>query len=180
MTVPYQVSDGTAITGTDYNGSGSGTLTFAPGVTGSYFVLNVLDDNLANETSPETVNLSLGTPTGAALGTPNAAVLDINEDNDGSPSPTVQFSQSSYTVTEGTTPTAVISVTLRRHQPDRERLLPNALNQQRHRRRRPGLSGRQRHVKFHARHDLRVLLRPIDGRQQRRRAEHRIAAPVPE
>ena len=67
VTVNYQVSDGTAITGTDYNGSGSGTLTFAPGVTGSYFVLNVLDDNLANETSPETVNLSLSSPTGAAL-----------------------------------------------------------------------------------------------------------------
>ena len=112
VTVPYQVSDGTAITGTDYNGSGSGTLTFAPGVTGSYFVLNVLDDNLANETSPETVNLSLGTPTGAVLGTPNAAVLDINEDSDGSQSPTVQFSQATYSVTEGTTPTAVISVTL--------------------------------------------------------------------
>ena len=106
VTVNYQLNGGTAISGTDDTGSASGTVTFTPGVTNNAFVLNILDDNLANETSPETINLALTSATNATLGSPSSAVLDINEDSDFS-GPTVEFSQSTFNASEGQGPASV-------------------------------------------------------------------------
>jgi hypothetical protein len=80
VTVNYATSDGTGLAGTDY-GATAGVLTFSPGQTIANFQVPILDDKLPNETSPETVNLTLSNPSGATLGSPSSAVLDINEDN---------------------------------------------------------------------------------------------------
>ncbi|MHB8736881.1 MAG: putative Ig domain-containing protein, partial [Terriglobales bacterium] len=79
VTVQYATSNGTALAGTDYTAE-SGTLSFAPGTTSASFLVPILDDQLANETSPETVNLTLSNPSGATLGTPSTAALTISED----------------------------------------------------------------------------------------------------
>jgi hypothetical protein len=98
VTVNYATSNGSALAGTDYVAT-SGVLTFAPGVTMQTFNLQVLDDNLAGESSPETVNLTLSNPSNATLGTQYASVLDVNEDSDGTP--TVQFQSSSFDASDG-------------------------------------------------------------------------------
>ncbi len=82
--VDYATSDGTATggagctTGVDYI-STSGTATFSPGdVSKTFFVPVCLDTTVEGD---ETVNLALSNPSGATLGTPDAAVLTIT-DND--------------------------------------------------------------------------------------------------
>jgi subtilisin family serine protease len=88
VTVDYATSDGSATAGADYTAA-FGTLTFGPGVTSRSFSVAILDD--VTYEGNETVNLALGNVTGGAtLGSPNAAVLTILEndpqpvsDNDG-------------------------------------------------------------------------------------------------
>src|SRR5262249_7124338 len=93
VTVHYAASNGTA-TGADYGPpSGTGTLTFAPGVAVRTFTVPILQDTLAEPT--ETVNLSLTAPTGGARLGLDAAVLSIKDDE-----PVVSFSMPNYNVGE--------------------------------------------------------------------------------
>jgi ELWxxDGT repeat protein len=101
--VSYATSDGTAVSGTDYLPA-SGTFTFNPGDTQKTFTVTVLDDGGGE--SDQTLNLTLSNPsTGAFLGTPASAVLDIQETAFGQ----LQFSQAAYSIDE-TAGTAVITV----------------------------------------------------------------------
>ncbi|HEU5179236.1 MAG TPA: Calx-beta domain-containing protein [Candidatus Polarisedimenticolia bacterium] len=96
VTVHYETGNGTATAGSDYS-STSGNLTFAAGETTKTFAVPILNDGLGE--GNETVNLTLSNPTGGAtLATPNAAVLTIVDDE-----VVLQFSASSYSVTENTT-----------------------------------------------------------------------------
>ena len=97
--VSYGTSNGTATSGAsctagvDYIPS-SGTLSWANGEsTSKTFNITVCDDSLFEST--ETVNVAITLPTGGAtLGTPNTAVLTIDENDT---APTVQFSSPTYT-----------------------------------------------------------------------------------
>jgi hypothetical protein len=104
VTVNYATSNGSGLAGVDY-GATAGTLTFMPGQSSAIFMVPILDDNQVGEASPETVNLTLSKPIGAALGNPSTATLDIFEDND--VVPTVEFSSSSYNATEGQGPVGI-------------------------------------------------------------------------
>jgi hypothetical protein len=81
-TVHYATANGTAFGGAsctsnvDYI-SASGTLTFAPDVESQTFQITLCPDNVREP--DETVNLTLSNPTGATLGSPNAAILTIND-----------------------------------------------------------------------------------------------------
>jgi len=84
-TVRYSTADGTALKVGDYM-SAVGILTFNPGETTKSITLLVVDD--AYVEGPESATLTLSNPSnGAALGTPNVAVLQIT-DNDSSPTTT--------------------------------------------------------------------------------------------
>jgi cyanophycinase-like exopeptidase len=81
VSVAYATANGSAVAGTDYTAT-SGTVTFAPGQTIQSFSVPILDDGLSGETSPETVALTLSSPSNAALGSQATAVLDIDENLD--------------------------------------------------------------------------------------------------
>jgi uncharacterized delta-60 repeat protein len=75
MTVDYATSDGTAKAGTDYSAA-SGTLQFAAGETSKTINIAIIDDGLVE--GDELLGVALSNATGgAALGTPNNAVLRI-------------------------------------------------------------------------------------------------------
>ena len=103
--VDYATSNGTAEAGSDYEAA-SGTLTFAPSDVSETFVVTITNDSL--DENNETVNLALSNPQNATLGTPNTAVLTINDDDD---PPTVDFDNATYTVGESGG-TKTINVTL--------------------------------------------------------------------
>lgn len=90
-TVDYATADGTATAGSDYTAT-SGTLTLPAGASSKTFSVPIVDD--ADAEPPETVNLSLSSPTGASLGLASA-LLTIADDE-----PLVGFSVSSYSVSE--------------------------------------------------------------------------------
>lgn len=83
ISVDYSTSDGTAIADSDYTLS-IGTLSFADGdLTPQTFTVPITDDTVIEPN--ETVNLTLSNPAGGAVvGTPDAAVLTI-VDNDSVP-----------------------------------------------------------------------------------------------
>lgn len=95
ISVSYQTSNGTAVSGSDYTAT-NGTFTFTPGQTSKTFNIPILNDT--RDEFNETINLSLSNPTNATLGTPNSSVLTII-DNDSEP--TLAFNSSSYSVSEG-------------------------------------------------------------------------------
>ena len=76
--VQYVTSNGTASSGADYLAS-SGTLTFNSGETSKTFSIPILDDAVFE--GAETVNLTLGSPSGVTLGQQSSALLTI-EDNE--------------------------------------------------------------------------------------------------
>ncbi len=79
VTVPYSVTGGTATgDGVDFK-LASGTLTFAPGKTTATIPLAVVNDTL-HELS-ETLQVTLGTPTSATLGTNVAHTVTIQDDD---------------------------------------------------------------------------------------------------
>ena len=90
VTVNYAVTGGTATDGgVDYTLGGSGTLTFGAGETTKTFTVQTVDDAIVE--GPETVQLALSNATGGAtLGTPNASVLTIL-DNDTLPPPSASL-----------------------------------------------------------------------------------------
>jgi hypothetical protein len=107
--VSYATSNNTANAGSDYTAVSS-TLSWADGVSGAQtFQVPIIDDT--DVEVPETVNLTLSTPTGGAtLGTPNTATLTISsEDKYG----TLRFSATSYNVNE-TDGTVTNVITLQR------------------------------------------------------------------
>lgn len=107
--VSYATSNNTANAGSDYTAVSS-TLTWADGVSSAKtFQVPIIDDT--DVEVPETVNLTLSSPTGGAtLGTPNTATLTISsEDKYG----TLRFSATSYNVNE-TDGTVTNVITLQR------------------------------------------------------------------
>jgi uncharacterized repeat protein (TIGR01451 family) len=77
-TVAYTTSNGTASQPADYATS-SGTLTFVPGDSSETFSVTIVSD--PNDEPDETVNLTLSSPTAAALGVQSTAVLTITDDD---------------------------------------------------------------------------------------------------
>jgi Calx-beta domain-containing protein/CARDB protein len=94
VSVPYSTSDGTALAGLDYTAA-SGVLTFASGQTSKTFTVPIVNDTLAE--GGQTVNLALGTPTGALLTTLSAATLTIADNDSGG---TVAFAAPTFSVVE--------------------------------------------------------------------------------
>jgi hypothetical protein len=92
-TINYATANGTATAGSDYTAT-SGTLSFAANEMSKTFNVPITDDTTIE--SNETITLNLSSPSGVTLGNPNTAVLTV-VDNDSA----VQFSQTSYTVSEG-------------------------------------------------------------------------------
>lgn len=78
VSVPFTASAGTATTGNDFVPT-NGVLTFNNGQSSRTFAVRLVD-NSAIEPS-ETVQLTLGTPTGTSLGTPASATLTIVDDD---------------------------------------------------------------------------------------------------
>jgi hypothetical protein len=99
--VNYSTSDGTA-TALDYTPT-TGSLNFAAGETQKTFDVNVTDDS--TDEPNETVNLTL-TSGGSTVATSELSIVD-----DDSPTESVQFSDTSYSVNEADG-TATITVTL--------------------------------------------------------------------
>jgi len=84
ITVPFTLS-GTAASGVAFSGVTSGVLAFGIGQTTQNITGTLLSDPGANQT----LTFTLGTPTGgAALGSPAANMLTINESATGTPTPT--------------------------------------------------------------------------------------------
>ncbi len=107
-TVLVSTSPGTATAGTtgsaDYVALTNQLVTFGPGETSRTVQITIRGDFTVEPN--ETVVLTLSNPVGAAIGTPTAVLTLVNDDVPGS----VQFSQATYQVTEGTA-TATITVT---------------------------------------------------------------------
>jgi hypothetical protein len=80
VSLPYSTSDGTALEGLDYTGTG-GVLSFATGQTTQTLTVPILNDILAE--GIQTLTLALGSPIGALLGNPNRATLTITDDDGG-------------------------------------------------------------------------------------------------
>ncbi len=93
VTVPYTIS-GTASNPGDHNLS-SGSLTIAPGSTSGSISFNIVSDSL--DEPNETVIVTLGTVTNGNTGSPSSQTITINNDD---PTPTVQFSSATQSVSE--------------------------------------------------------------------------------
>jgi hypothetical protein len=84
VSASYGTSDGIATAGSDY-AAASGTVTFADGDSAPKSFSVTLTDDAAAEGN-ETINLSLGSPSGGAtLGSPSTAVLTVTDNDSGSP-----------------------------------------------------------------------------------------------
>ena len=125
-TVQYSLAGVTATGGgVDFDSTG-GTLTFAPTITSRTIIVPITKDTI-NEPA-ETFTVTLANPTGGAiLGALSATTVTITDDD---PAGTVQFSQLSYAVVEGSTATITVTRTgngragvgqLRHEQRDRHR-----------------------------------------------------------
>ncbi len=79
VSIPFSVG-GTATSGTDYTTSTTSPLVIAAGETSGTVTINVVDDGAPE--SGETIVVTLGTPTGATLGTQSTQIITI-VDNDG-------------------------------------------------------------------------------------------------
>ena len=76
-TVRYETSDGTAVSGQDYQAT-QGTLTFAPGDWNKQISVAIVDDALVE--APETLTLTLSSPTKATLGVASAGGTILDND----------------------------------------------------------------------------------------------------
>lgn len=103
VTIPYTVSGTATGSGTDHN-LANGTLTIAAGASSALVTFAVNDDSI--DEAAETVIVTLGTPSNAALGTNTLQTISIT-DNDAAPT----LSVTDATVNEGTG-TAVFTVAL--------------------------------------------------------------------
>jgi hypothetical protein len=103
ITVPFSVTGGTAVDPDDYSVATTSPLTFTGGDQTQSITVNIVDDGL-DEADTETVELTLGTPTGATLGAQTTHTLSIT-DNDLPPD--VGFTLGDSTVTEGVGTTSI-------------------------------------------------------------------------
>jgi len=106
ITVSYATSDGTATAPADYT-STANTLTFIPGQTARTFDVPIADDTLDED--DESLQVTLGAPTNATLGSPNPATITILDDD---ATPSVQFLTTSLAANEGDTANLQITVTV--------------------------------------------------------------------
>ncbi len=105
VTIGYSTTDGSAVAGSDYTNA-VGTLTFPEGETELPVYIPLINDSLSED--PETVNLSLGTPSAGGLGVvPNATLIIINDDSG------LGFANSSILVNEGVAGGRVLVTVLR-------------------------------------------------------------------
>ena len=105
VTVPYTVSSesgDTAAAGTDYTSVSTGSLTIAAGDAGGTITVTVTSDTVDED--DETLTVTLGTPTNAALGTTTRTVVTITDDD---VAPTLSISSPS--VTEGDSGSAALT-----------------------------------------------------------------------
>ena len=84
VTLHYATSDGTATAGADYV-AGSGTVTFAPGVTSQAVHVDIIGDTVMEPN--ETFTLTLSDPSGATIAKATATGTIIDDDMDGMPMP---------------------------------------------------------------------------------------------
>ncbi len=110
VAVSYATSNGTATAGSDYT-SRSGTLSWGNGDSASKtFSVPILNDSVYE--GNETVNLTLNSATGGAtLGSPSSAVLTIIDDDEEPQPGALQFSSSTYSVSESG---GSVTITVRR------------------------------------------------------------------
>ena len=102
------LTNGTATAPGDYNNAPI-SVNFANGDTAAKTItIPIVNDTLVEGT--ETVNLTLGSPTGATIGTQSTATLNI-VDNDTLPPSALQFSAPTFSVNEDGTPIAAVRVT---------------------------------------------------------------------
>ncbi|MFM8269868.1 MAG: Calx-beta domain-containing protein, partial [Pseudomonadota bacterium] len=94
VTIPYTVN-GTASNPADHNLS-NGSVTISAGSTTGSFSFNVVNDTL--DEPNETVIVSLGTIVNGNAGSPSSQTITIIDDD---PTPTVQFSTATQSVSEG-------------------------------------------------------------------------------
>ncbi|TWU35778.1 Calx-beta domain protein [Novipirellula aureliae] len=96
VVVPLSYS-GTADDGTDYSSSGASQITIPAGDTSASVSLSITDDD---EVEPaETIIVSMGTPSGADLGTTSEQTITITDD-DATATPTVQFASATQNASE--------------------------------------------------------------------------------
>ncbi len=104
----FSTTNGSAAAGQDYTAA-AGTLNWADGEDGVK-TFNVAVANDGNDESNETVNLQLSAPTGGAvLGNPSNATMTIVDDDGATPTGTVQFTSTSFSIAEAL-PQATVSV----------------------------------------------------------------------
>ncbi len=98
VSVDYTTTDGTAVSGSDYQAV-SGTLTWADGdATAKNFSIAIIDDGSVE--SSETVSVDISSPTGGAtLGNPSSATLTITDNDTVNPG-SIQLSAAAYSVAE--------------------------------------------------------------------------------
>src|SRR5690606_36907993 len=118
VTVDYASSNGTATAGSDY-GAVSGTLSFAAGVTSQSFTVAITDDTVYEGAESFTLDLSAASGATIAVGSVTSTCVDggraVDPGNPGGPAvndDTPTLSVSDVSVTEGTDPHAVFTVSL--------------------------------------------------------------------
>ncbi|MGB8166059.1 MAG: Calx-beta domain-containing protein [Chthoniobacteraceae bacterium] len=111
VSVAFATSNGTATAGADYTAA-LGTLNFAPGVTTQTITISIANDALFEQS--ENFNVLLSTPLNATIAdaTGLGTILDDGTGGGGSDDDTPTLGVSNVTVTEGTDPYAVFTVSL--------------------------------------------------------------------
>ncbi|WP_323002844.1 retention module-containing protein [Denitromonas sp.] len=112
-TVDFATADGSALSGADYTGTG-GTLSFAPGVTSQTVTVAILNDAVYEGSEQFVVNLSNATADATIADAQGVGTIvdDGTGGPPGSDNDIPTLSVSSPTVTEGTDPHAVFTVSL--------------------------------------------------------------------
>ncbi len=98
VTVQYATANGTATGGVDYV-AGSGTVTFAPGVTSQTVHVDIMGDT--NVEPDETFTVTLSNPSGTTISRATATGTIINDDVDQSPTAPPSASIADLSVAEG-------------------------------------------------------------------------------
>jgi YD repeat-containing protein len=75
ITVNYQIADGTAVHSSDYTGSQNSTLTFTAGEGTKNVPVTIVNDSVYEW--PEDFTVTLSSPSGATLGTPSVATVNV-------------------------------------------------------------------------------------------------------
>ena len=109
--VDYATGNGTALAGLDFTGA-AGTLTFAPGVLSQTVTVTILNDALYENSESFLVMLSNGVNAAIADATGIGSIRDDGGGAGGIDNDTPALSVSNVTVTEGTDPRAVFTVSL--------------------------------------------------------------------